>query len=86
VEVPSLLTALATRTQTPVVTFAEFSPALLSACIADRYGYSSSMPLLHTMQNGAELSPATFDRLEALTGGAEFLNIRNARGETSPQM
>lgn len=81
-ETPSLLAVLAARTDTPVVEVAQIVPAALALPYADRYGNVADQPLLHQLLQSREFSIETFDRLEKLTGGVEFLNIKNSRGET----
>lgn len=81
-ETPSLLSVLAARTETPVIDIAAISPAALVLPTADRYGNLADQPLLHQMLQTKEFSIATLDKLETLTGGVDFLNIKNNRGET----
>ncbi|TAL37295.1 MAG: hypothetical protein EPN97_05560 [Alphaproteobacteria bacterium] len=81
-ETPALLAVLAARTETPVVDIAQISPAALALPAADRYGNATDQPLLHQMLQTKEFSIATFDKLEKITGGTDFLFIKNARGET----
>ena len=81
-EKPSLLSVLAARSDTPVVNIAKILPAALALPVADRYGNVGDQPLLHQMLDSKEFSVATFDRLAEITGAADFLAIRNSRGET----
>jgi hypothetical protein len=81
-ETPSLLSVLAGRTETPVIDVAKIFPQGLSVPVPDRYGISAEWPLLHQLLNSKELSVETLDKLEELTGGDDFLSIKNGRGET----
>ncbi len=81
IETPMLLSVLAAR-DTPVLDVAKIAPHALSAAFPDRYGNNAGEPLLHQLFNSKELAIATFDALEQLTGGVDFLFIKNSRGET----
>lgn len=65
-----------------VTKLAAMSPQLLAERVADRDGQKPEDPLLHHALGGNNISVETLDRLEELTGGAEFLKIKNKRGET----
>ena len=81
-ETPALAAVLAARTDTPVITVAKIFPQLLDSVVSDRYGNIPEQSLLHQMVDGRELNVPTFDKLEELTGGTDFLASKNARGET----
>jgi hypothetical protein len=81
-ETPMLLAVLAGRTETPVAELVKFTPAALSERVADRYGNVPEQTLLHQMLDTKEFSIPTLDKLEQITGDADFLLIKNARGET----
>ncbi|MEZ0225586.1 MAG: hypothetical protein ACAH83_13605 [Alphaproteobacteria bacterium] len=82
IETPKLLSVLLTRTETPVVELTSLAPWSLTEKIPDRYGNNGDEPLLHSVLQTREFSVATFDKLEKLTGGVDFLGIKNSRGET----
>jgi hypothetical protein len=82
VETPSLLSVLASRTQTPIVDIAKILPAALSMPVADIYGNNAIEPLLNQLPDSREFSIETFDKLEEAYGSPDFLLIKNSRGET----
>jgi hypothetical protein len=82
IESPLLLTVLISRTETPLSDLTALFPQVLAEKIPDRYGNNSDEPFVHSLLQSREFSVATFDRLEELTGGVDFLNIKNSRGET----
>lgn len=81
-ETPSLVSVLASRTETPVMELAAITPAALTGSVPDRYGNNAAEPLFHQLFNSKEFSVATFDKLEELCGNDDFLMLKNSRGET----
>jgi hypothetical protein len=86
-ETPGLLPVLSERLRgtgkkRSVCDIAELCPAALGVKVANYKGETGDGPLLHHLLNYDELSVAALDRLEAITGNADFLLLRNDRGET----
>lgn len=65
-----------------VTRLAALSPALLSETLANREGRPLDEPLLHLAFTDNNIKIETLDRLEELAGNADFLKIKNKRGET----
>lgn len=74
-------------TKTPVTKLLEILPEIANKLLRTPFPQQrvSGQPeevLLHHMVSGNEFTVETLDKLEKLTGGDDFLMIRNARGET----
>lgn len=78
---PLLSVLFFTRGDEAFLQIASLAPELLAERITDREGKKLE-PLLHQALSNNKLSVAALDQLEEITGGAEFLKLKNARGET----
>ncbi|MDI1228270.1 MAG: hypothetical protein PSY14_11355 [bacterium] len=71
--------------QRPAVTLADFfalDPDALAQPVTGRDASQPAQPLLHHIAFTRELTVTALDDIEAATGNADFLLIKNARGET----
>jgi hypothetical protein len=86
IERPELVAKLYENSETPLADVLTLMPSraldLLGKNLSLRKNEKTPDPLLHQIYNTPEFSIATLDRLEKLTGGSDFLSIKNARGET----
>lgn len=89
IEKPQLLSWLLQRGDTPVLDIValmpiEAAPQMLETTALPRYGNSDKVPepLFHHIFNTNEMTVANLDKIERMTGGSDFLKIKNARGET----
>lgn len=81
IETPLLMTVLAARGDNGILETAALYPAALANEVPARDG-GAGEPLFHQLLASGAFSIRALDRLEELCGGADFLTIKNARGET----
>ena len=82
IEARSLLSVLFyTRGDEALMQLAALSPKLLEERIFDREG-NKMEPLLHQAFSNNKIGVGVLDCLEAVTGNADFLKLKNHRGET----
>lgn len=77
-----LFSLLAQRADVSLADFFAFDPQALSQDIVGRDASQAPQPLLHHIAFTRELTIKALDEIEAATGNADFLLIKNARGET----
>jgi hypothetical protein len=82
VQMTPLFSLLAHRPDVTLVDFLALDPAALSRDVLARDASQPAQPLLHHMAFVRELTVKVLDDIEAATGSADFLSIKNARGET----
>lgn len=82
VELTPLFSLLAQRPDVTLADFFALDPAALSQDIVGRDASQAPQPLLHHIAFNRELTVKALDEIEAATGNADFLLIKNARGET----
>lgn len=82
VERTPLFTLLAQRADVTLADFFALDPDALSQPVSSRDSSQLPQPLLHHIAFNRELTVKALDDIEAATGNADFLLIKNARGET----
>ncbi len=82
VEAVPLLRYIAGRNDILVDDIAQLDPALLSVKVKNRDEAQPDQALLHHIFETREMKVPALDRVEAFTGNADFLAIKNPRGET----
>ncbi len=82
VERTPLFSLLAQRADVTLADFFAFDPEALSQPVKNRDASQPAQPLLHHIAFNRELTVQALDDIEAATGNADFLLIKNARGET----
>lgn len=82
VERTPLFSLLAQRADVTLADFFALDPQALAQDVVNRDASQAAQPLLHHIAFTRELSVKALDDIEAATGNADFLLIKNARGET----
>ncbi len=82
VERTPLFSLLAQRGDVTLADFFALDPDALSQPVKNRDASQPAQPLLHHIAFNRELTVQALDDIEAATGNADFLLIKNARGET----
>lgn len=82
VERTPLFSLLAQRADVTLADFFSLDPQALSQNVMNRDSSQNPQPLLHHIAFNRELTVKALDDIEAATGNADFLLIKNARGET----
>lgn len=82
IERTPLFSLLALRADVTLADFIALDPQALSQDVVNRDASQAAQPLLHHIAFNRELSVKALDDIAAATGNADFLLIKNARGET----
>lgn len=82
IERTPLFSLLAARPDVTLADFIALDPQALAQNVVNRDAAQVPQPLLHYFAFNRELSVKVLDDIEAATGNADFLFIKNARGET----
>ena len=82
IERTPLFSLLAQRADVTLADFFALDPQALAQNVVNRDSSQNPQPLLHHIAFNRELTVKALDDIEAATGNADFLLIKNARGET----
>ncbi len=82
IERTPLFSLLAQRPDVTLADFIALDPQALAQDVVNRDASQPAQPLLHHIAFNRELTVKALDDIEAATGNADFLLIKNARGET----
>ncbi|MDF3024945.1 MAG: hypothetical protein K0R10_2306 [Alphaproteobacteria bacterium] len=82
IERTPLFSLLAQRADVTLADFFALDPQALAQNVVNRDASQAPQPLLHHIAFNRELTVKALDDIEAATGNADFLLIKNARGET----
>lgn len=82
IERTPLFSLLAQRADVTLADFFALDPQALAQNVVNRDSSQAPQPLLHHIAFNRELTVKALDDIEAATGNADFLLIKNARGET----